>query len=42
VLDVTADYREIRPQLLGLVTDYAMEIEQTLATTLSRSRKVDA
>jgi transcriptional regulator with XRE-family HTH domain len=40
VLDVTADYRQIRPQLLGLVTDYAMEIEQTLATTGPRAGKL--
>jgi transcriptional regulator of acetoin/glycerol metabolism len=31
VLDVTADYRLIRPHLLGQITDCAMEIEEALS-----------
>ncbi len=30
VLDVTADYRQVRPHLVGLITDYALEIEHAL------------
>jgi transcriptional regulator of acetoin/glycerol metabolism len=33
VLDVTADYRQIRPHLLGMLSDYAVEIEQALDAT---------
>lgn len=33
VLDVTADYRQVRPHLLGLITDHAMEIEEALSAT---------
>ena len=31
VLDVTADYRQVRPHLIGLITDCAMEIEEALS-----------
>jgi transcriptional regulator with XRE-family HTH domain len=35
VLDITGDYRLVRPQLLGTIVQYALEIEERLAT-LSR------
>jgi hypothetical protein len=35
VLDITGDYRLVRPQLVGTIVQYALEIEERLAT-LSR------
>jgi transcriptional regulator of acetoin/glycerol metabolism len=32
VLDITGDYRLVRPQLLGTIVQYALEIEERLAT----------
>jgi transcriptional regulator of acetoin/glycerol metabolism len=32
VLDITGNYRLVRPQLLGTIVQYALEIEERLAT----------
>jgi two-component system sensor histidine kinase KdpD len=32
VLDITGDYHLVRPQLLGTIVQYALEIEERLAT----------
>jgi len=32
VLDITGDYRLVRPQLVGTIVQYALEIEERLAT----------
>lgn len=34
VLDITGDYRLVRPQLLGTIVQYALEIEERLATSV--------
>lgn len=34
VLDITGDYRLVRPQLLGTIVQYALEIEERLATSI--------
>ncbi len=36
VLDITSDYHLVRPQLLGTIVQYALEIEERLATPSSR------
>ncbi len=33
VLDITGDYRLVRPQLLGTIVQYALEIEERLAAS---------
>jgi transcriptional regulator with XRE-family HTH domain len=34
ILDITGDYRLVRPQLLGTIVQYALEIEERLATSV--------
>ncbi|HEV3086923.1 MAG TPA: helix-turn-helix domain-containing protein [Candidatus Elarobacter sp.] len=41
ILDITGDYRLVRPQLLGTIVQYALEIEERLAVR-SRSGQVGA
>ena len=36
ILDITGDYRLVRPQLVGTIVQYALEIEERLASTSER------